>query len=77
MAQSQLYEEEDEEDEEDGIDTLSQAVTQPEPDEEGDLKFYNPNQDPEKRRQLRATMRDHQRMLDGEFDMAVSLPEHG
>jgi hypothetical protein len=39
---------------------------QPEIDEEqGDQKFYNPNQDPEKRRRLRATMRDHQRMVQG------------
>jgi hypothetical protein len=34
-------------------------------EEEGDQKFYNPNQDPEKRRRLRATMRDHQRMVQG------------
>jgi hypothetical protein len=40
----------------------------PQPDfdeEQGDQKFYNPNQDPEKRRRLRATMRDHQRMVQG------------
>jgi hypothetical protein len=34
-------------------------------DEEGDLKFYNPNQNPEQRRMLRAKIRDHTRMVDG------------
>lgn len=67
MSRSQRYDGEHEADEEDGIDTPSQSHLQPEPDEEGDLRFYNPNQDPEKRRRLRATMRDHQRMLDGMF----------
>jgi hypothetical protein len=49
------------------VETPSQA----QPEEEGDLKFYNPNQDPEQRRKLRATMRDHQRMVDGEFGLTV------
>jgi hypothetical protein len=68
MDQSQFYE-----DEQDGnsannhgdeVETPSQVQPEVE-DEEGYLKFYDPNQDPEKRRRLRATMRDHQRMVDG------------
>jgi hypothetical protein len=79
-AKSRVYEyddddeeeEEEEEEEEDGDDGANDEVQTPsqlppESDEEGDLKFYNPNQDPEKRRKLRATMRDHQRMVDGKF----------
>ena len=42
-----------------------QSQPQPEPEDEGDLRFYNPNQDPDQRRRLRATMRDHQRNVDG------------
>jgi hypothetical protein len=67
MERSQVYEDGQEDgganDDEDAVETPSQIT--PESDEEGDLKFYNPNQDPEKRRKLRATMRDHQRMVDG------------
>jgi hypothetical protein len=69
MEQSQVYEDEQEGDgtngDEDAVETPSQSQVTPESDEEGDLKYYNPNQDPEKRRKLRATMRDHQRMVDG------------
>jgi hypothetical protein len=45
----------------------NEPPTQPEleDEDEGEQKFYNPNQDPEKRRRLRATMRDHQRMVEG------------
>jgi hypothetical protein len=66
-------EQEQEEDEDEEVETPSQLPSQPlpEPDEEGDLKFYNPNQDPEARRRLRANMREHQRMLDGEFSTLV------
>ena len=77
MADSRIYDDQaDQEDEEEGVDTPSQSRLQAdqvededegEDEEEGDLRFYNPNQDPEKRRRLRATMRDHQRMLDGRF----------
>ncbi|KAH3907943.1 hypothetical protein HBH56_183190 [Parastagonospora nodorum] len=45
--------------------------TMPEEDEEGDLRFYNPNQDPEKRRRLRATLRDHSRMVEENRDEMV------
>lgn len=34
-------------------------------DEEGNLEYYNPNQDPDQRRRLRASMRDHQRAVEG------------
>tara|TARA_R110002003_G_scaffold149_5_gene13529 strand:- start:6234 stop:6479 length:246 start_codon:yes stop_codon:yes gene_type:complete len=37
-------------------------------DEQGNLRFYNPNQDPEQRRRLRATLRDHHRLVDGESE---------
>jgi hypothetical protein len=40
-----------------------------EEDEQGDLRFYNPNQDPEQRRRLRATLRDHHRVVDGELEI--------
>ncbi len=77
MTQSQIHEdgsgeheEEDEEDEEE-VETPSQPP--PESDEEGDLKYYNPNQNPEQRRRLRAHMRDHQRKLDGEFVRLVRM----
>jgi hypothetical protein len=73
MGQSQVYEDEQGEDAENGdddeVETPSQV--QPEMDEEGYLKFYNPNQDPEDRRKLRATMRDHQRMVDGELSCSA------
>jgi hypothetical protein len=52
----------DEDDEEDR-DEATPAPT--DEDEEGALRFYNPNQNPEKRRRVRATMRDHHRMVDG------------
>ncbi|KAL6150714.1 hypothetical protein ACJQWK_00442 [Exserohilum turcicum] len=77
MSRSQRYDGEHEADEEDGIDTPSQSHLQPEPDEEGDLRFYNPNQDPEKRRRLRATMRDHQRMLDDNRDDLIKSRDSG
>ncbi|KAL5119286.1 hypothetical protein ACEQ8H_002773 [Pleosporales sp. CAS-2024a] len=47
------------------------AAAQPDEDEQGPLRFYNPNQDPEKRRQLRATMRDHQRAMDENRDEMI------
>ena len=59
-------EEEDEEDDEsESVDTPSQ--TQPDHGDEEHLQFYNPNQDPEQRRRLRANMRDHYRLLDGKW----------
>jgi hypothetical protein len=54
--------------EEDGDEEAEDDVTpvEPEEDEEGDLKFYNPNQNPDQRRRLRASMRDHAREVEGE-----------
>ncbi|KAF1830136.1 Nse4-domain-containing protein [Decorospora gaudefroyi] len=46
-------------------------------EEEGDLKYYNPNQDPEQRRRLRATMRDHQRMVDDNRDQFIKSNDTG
>jgi hypothetical protein len=66
-----IYEDEPEEEQDDADGHEDEAVqneaTPPptEEDEQGDLRFYNPNQDPEKRRQLRATLRDHSRMVEG------------
>ncbi|KAH7408744.1 Nse4 C-terminal-domain-containing protein [Phaeosphaeria sp. MPI-PUGE-AT-0046c] len=48
-------------------DALSQAGE----DEQGPLKYYNPNQDPDERRRLRATLRDHQRMVEENRDQMV------
>lgn len=61
----------EEEDDEVGQDEDGEAEEEPEQqqaaadDEEPNLRFYNPNQDPDQRRRLRASMRDHQRMVDG------------
>jgi hypothetical protein len=56
----------DDDDDDDHVEQDDEPPAQPDLDEEqGDQKFYNPNQDPEKRRRLRATMRDHQRMVQG------------
>lgn len=67
-----IYEDEpEEEEEEDGAEVPGEQATL-ESDEDDNLRFYNPNQDPEKRRRLRATIRDHSRMVDGESDMFVS-----
>jgi hypothetical protein len=72
-----VYEDEVEEEQEDADEEEENATPQEaEEDEEGDLKFYNPNQDPEKRRRLRATLRDHQRMVDGKtFSICKLLDE--
>jgi hypothetical protein len=67
-----VYEDEAEEEQEDADEEEEGATPQQaEEEEEGDLRFYNPNQDPEKRRRLRATLRDHQRMVDGEIPQCV------
>lgn len=73
---SGVYEDEDEEDEEneedeeeeeqDGPSRRRETTTQPEEDEDSQSKLYNPNQDPEKRRQVRYQLRDHHRQLEGE-----------
>lgn len=65
MGGAGIYED-DPEDEDEDQDEVSRATPVPAEDEQGDMRFYNPNQDPEKRRQLRATMRDHSRMMEGE-----------
>ncbi|CAN9163219.1 unnamed protein product [Alternaria alternata] len=82
MADSQSHEHahgnqdevQEDEDDDEQAETPSQL---PEPDEEGDLKFYNPNQDPEARRRLRANMREHQRMLDDNRDDLVKSHDSG
>ncbi|KAL1796540.1 hypothetical protein ACET3X_005080 [Alternaria dauci] len=67
------------EEDDDQVETPSQLPSQspPEPEEEGNLKFYNPNQDPETRRRLRANMREHQRMLDDNRDDLVKTHDSG
>lgn len=68
---SEVYEDEDEEleeEEEDDDREPGQAVqeaSQPEEDEDSQSKLYNPNQDPEKRRQVRYALRDNHRQLEG------------
>lgn len=59
------FEEEEEEAEVQG--RRRQLTTQPEEDEDSQNKLYNPNQDPEKRRQVRYQLRDHHRQLEGEY----------
>ena len=66
-------EEEEEEEEEEGDEAAEQqarrrqATTQPEEEEDSQSKLYNPNQDPEKRREVRYQLRDNHRQLEGEF----------
>ncbi|KAI1512110.1 Nse4 domain containing protein [Pyrenophora tritici-repentis] len=69
LPQSQVYEDgqDEEEQEEEGddleaVDTPTQ--TQPDNDDEEHSRFYDPHQDPEVRRRLRANMRDHARLLE-------------
>lgn len=64
---------EPQQDGEDEDDAETPSQPQPEPDDEGYSRYYDPNQDPDERRQLRAGMRDHQRELDGES----ALEHHG
>ena len=65
MNNGGIYEDEPEEAEEDDEDEEAND-TPAQPDEEDEnLRFYNPNQDPKQQRRLRATMRDHHRMVDG------------
>ncbi|KAF1847574.1 Nse4-domain-containing protein [Cucurbitaria berberidis CBS 394.84] len=74
MPESEIFtdelEAEEQEDEEDE-DAEEPSQVQPEPEEEGNLRFYNPNQDPDQRRRLRASMRDHQRTVDENRDEMV------
>jgi hypothetical protein len=62
--------EEEEEEEGDGEEQeeedTPEAPEGPDEDEAEDLKFYNPNQNPDQRRRLRASMRDHARDVEGE-----------
>ncbi|CAO2651460.1 Nn.00g040300.m01.CDS01 [Neocucurbitaria sp. VM-36] len=78
MAESQIFEDEPEEEEEevaedndDQEDVEAPSQSQAEPEDEGDLRFYNPNQDPDQRRRLRASMRDHQRTVDENRDEMI------
>jgi hypothetical protein len=69
MGASEVFEDEPEDDDEgergyeDEQEIASSA--QNEEDENGYAKAYNPNQDPDERRRLRANIRDHQRMVEG------------
>ncbi|KAJ4363449.1 hypothetical protein N0V83_009742 [Neocucurbitaria cava] len=77
MSEPQIFEDEPEdeegegEDEDDQDDAEEPSQNQAEPEEDGDLRFYNPNQDPDQRRRLRASMRDHQRTVDENRDEMV------
>ena len=53
------------EDEEEDQEQQREATSQPEEEEDSQSKLYNPNQDPEKRRQVRYQLRDHHRQLEG------------
>ncbi len=78
MSESEIFEDEPEEEEEEddeGVEhedasDVDQSLPQAD-EEEGDLRFYNPNQDPDQRRRLRARMRDHQRNVDGELRRTI------
>ncbi|KAI2474560.1 Nse4 domain containing protein [Pyrenophora tritici-repentis] len=69
LPQSQVYEDGQDEEEQaeegddlEAVDTPTQ--TQPDNDDEEHSRFYDPHQDPEVRRRLRANMRDHARLLE-------------
>jgi hypothetical protein len=70
-------EDEDAEEEDDDTEELDEDATpgQAEEDDHGFSKAYNPNQDPDERRRLRANIRDNQRMVDGESSLLCEL--HG
>ena len=60
IFQDEVDVEEDEDEEED------EAIAEEADDDEAeDLKYYNPNQNPDQRRRLRASMRDHAREVEG------------
>jgi hypothetical protein len=77
MSNGGIYQDEPEDDpEDDGDDVEVEKEDTPvatAEDEDGNLKYYNPNQDPEQRRRLRATIRDHTRMVDGECFVSCGL----
>lgn len=74
MPGSDIYQ--DESDEQDEAPEV-QAEDDANDNDDENLRFYNPNQDPEQRRQLRARMRDHRRMVDGESGhVAITCPGH-
>ncbi|KAJ8116485.1 hypothetical protein OPT61_g2096 [Boeremia exigua] len=53
------------------------ATSQPEEEEDSQSKFYNPNQDPEKRRQVRYQLRDHHRQLEENRDAFIQAKNNG
>jgi hypothetical protein len=72
MGATEIFEDEleDDDEEEEGADEDEQEEAlsaHNEEDESGYAKAYNPNQDPDERRRLRANIRDHQRMVEGGF----------
>jgi hypothetical protein len=68
LGDSEIFQdevEEDEEEDEDGDEQDEAIAEEADDDEAEDLKFYNPNQNPDQRRRLRASMRDHAREVEG------------
>lgn len=67
LGDSELYDDGDDQvhvyQDEDGARDASPSEDE---DEDGGSRYYNPHQDPEKRRQLRANIRNHHRELEGE-----------
>lgn len=62
-----IYEDEDDqEDEGEDDDVVCHDDDDEDDGEDGESRFYNPDQDPEKRRKVRASFRNLQRELDGE-----------
>lgn len=59
-------------DDEDEVEVPGVTMAQPEEDEHGFQRYYDPNQNPEKRRELRASLRDHQRMVEGEWGLSMT-----
>lgn len=60
-----LEDDDDEEEDEDEQQAEGAEQAQPEEEEDSQSKLYNPNQDPEKRREVRYQLRDNHRQLEG------------
>jgi hypothetical protein len=65
IFQDEVEEDEEEDEDEDGDEQDEAIAEEADDDEAEDLKFYNPNQNPDQRRRLRASMRDHAREVEG------------
>ncbi|KAF9691648.1 hypothetical protein EKO04_010245 [Ascochyta lentis] len=73
---SEMYEDEDAQEDTDQDARAVQEATQPE-DEDVQSKQYNPNQDPEKRRQVRYQLRDNHRQLEENRDELIKSNNTG